>query len=52
MKAEQGLQQIQISWKFIEEAIAIITTPANKERYSFLVYNTSITTWQLIRPFV
>lgn len=50
LKGEAHLEQTLKSWGYIEKALDIIARPENKDRYSFLQFNASITTWQVIRP--
>lgn len=45
LKGEAHLEQTLKSWGYIEKALDIIARPENKDRYSFLQFNASITTW-------
>ena len=50
LKAEENLEQTLKAWGYIEKALEIIIRPENKSRYEFLIYNTAITTYQVLRP--
>ena len=38
------------AWTHIEKALDIIIRPENKQRYEFLIYNSAIITYQVLRP--
>lgn len=52
LKGEQAIEQIKKAWEIIKKALDIATSPANKQKYQFLVYNASIAMWKIIRPYV
>ena len=36
----------------VEQALEIVSKPENKTKYSFLIYNTSVCVYEIIRPFL
>ena len=50
LKAEKNLEQTLKSWEYIEKALDIIVRPENKQRYEFLIYNSDIVIYEILRP--
>lgn len=46
------MERMRKSFQAVERALAIMTRPENKQKYQFLIYNASVTTWHLMRPFM
>ncbi len=44
------MKQVLHAFSFIKRAIDIAVKPENKLKYQFIVYNSSIKTWHIIRP--
>lgn len=50
LKAERAIEKLNESLKYVREALEIIIQ--NKQKYQFLAYNASLTTWKIIRPYL
>jgi len=52
LKGEQRIAALQKALGFVRVALEIIATPKNKTKYAFLVYNTSLCVYQIIRSYI
>lgn len=51
IKAEDSINEIRTCLNHIFKALEIISKPENKQKYSFLVYNASIYTYNILKSF-
>ena len=49
LKGEANLKQVLYAFSFVSKAIEIATRAENKQKYQFIVYNSSIKTWHILR---
>lgn len=49
---EEKVERMRKSFQAVERALAIMTRAENKQKYQFLIYNASVATWHLMRPFM
>ena len=49
LKAEDSIKNIQLALSYIQKALEIIIKPENKQKYTFLIYNASVTVYNIIR---
>ena len=50
LKGEKAVEQVKKALEYIRKGISIINTPQNAQKYLFLLYNASISIWNVIRP--
>jgi hypothetical protein len=50
IKGQDAIDQTKQAYTFIQKAIETIIKPENKQKYTFLVYNTSVAVWNILRP--
>ena len=50
LKGQDAIDQTKLAYTYIQKAIETIIKPENKQKYLFLVYNTSIAVWNILRP--
>jgi len=51
LKAEDSINELKICLNYIVKALEIISKPENKQKYSFLVYNASIYTYNILKSY-
>jgi len=49
LKGEKVIDNLLNALKYITEVISIISKPENKEKYSFLIYNTTVCVYNILR---
>lgn len=50
LKGQDAIDQTKLAYTYIQKAIEVIVKPENKQKYLFLVYNTSVAVWNMLRP--
>lgn len=50
IKGQDAIDQTKLSYTYIQKAIETIIKPENKQKYTFLIYNTSVAVWNILRP--
>jgi len=52
LKGEQMTTALQNSLNYVKQALDIISKPENKVKYGFLIYNTSVCVYNIIREYI
>lgn len=50
LKGQDAIDQTKLAYTYIQKAVETIVKPENKQKYTFLVYNTSLAVWNILRP--
>lgn len=50
IKGQDAIDQTKLAYTYIQKAIETIIKPENKQKYTFLIYNTSVAVWNILRP--
>ena len=50
LKGQDAIDQTKLAYTFVQKAVETIVKPENKQKYVFLVYNTSVAVWNILRP--
>lgn len=51
-KSERAIAQVKKAFSFIQKGLDILLKPENKSKYSFLIYNASVSAWRFLRPMI